>query len=60
MVSNPNVVQAVVPVLQDISISFVHFYVACGHLITVRKDELKGALPGQMKCRACAQKNETS
>jgi hypothetical protein len=58
VVSNPKVVRTVVRVVEDGA--FVHFYLACGHLITVRKDELKGALPRQMKCWACAQKNEKS
>ncbi|MFZ0704561.1 MAG: hypothetical protein WAM71_03075 [Candidatus Korobacteraceae bacterium] len=34
--------------------TFVHFYLACGHLITISKSELEGALPGEMKCWACA------
>jgi len=32
---------------------FVHFYLACGHLITIGKGNLKSQ-PAQMECWACA------
>jgi hypothetical protein len=38
----------------------VHFYLACGHLITMEKGELKGASPAQMKCWACVRESEKS
>ena len=34
--------------------TFVHFYLACGHLITVSKSGLEGAWPREMECWACA------
>jgi hypothetical protein len=34
--------------------TFVHFYLACGHLITVSRNELEGAPPSKMDCWACA------
>jgi len=33
--------------------TFIHFYLACGHLITVQKDDLTGDLPTKMECWAC-------
>lgn len=54
--SNPNVVQAVVRVVEEAT--FTHFYLSCGHLITVQKGELKGERPKQMECWACALEKE--
>jgi len=58
MSSKPKVVQPVVRVVTENS--FVHFYLACGHLITIEKGELKGPLPAQIRCWACVQENEKS
>lgn len=57
--SNPKVVQAVVNVVTEEPL--VHFYLACGHLLTIAKRDLKGAQPKEMECWACARKKkETS
>jgi len=54
--SKPKVVQAVVRAVTEGA--FVHFYLACGHLITIEKGELKGPSPAQMRCWACVRENE--
>lgn len=46
-----NSIQAVVRIAEESS--FVHFYLACGHLITIGKADLKGARPHEMDCWAC-------
>ncbi|MGO9515557.1 MAG: hypothetical protein ACLPND_00780 [Candidatus Korobacteraceae bacterium] len=56
MSSRPKAVQAVVRVVTENT--FVHFYLACGHLITMEKAELKGASPSQITCWACVQENK--
>lgn len=56
--SKATVVQAVLHTVTEGS--FVHFSLACGHLITVEKGDLKGPLPTQMKCWACVQEKEKS
>ena len=58
MSSKPKAVQPVVRVVTENS--FVHFYLACGHLITMEKGDMKGALPVQMNCWACQRENEKS
>jgi len=50
--SNPNNMQAVMRVTEEIS--FVHLHLSCGHLLTIRKGDLKGERPKEMKCWACA------
>jgi len=49
--SNPKIGQAVVRTVSEGAL--VHFYLACGHLITVQKGDLKGAAPTEMECWAC-------
>jgi len=56
MSSKPKALQTVVRVVTENS--FVHFYLSCGHLITMEKGELKGPLPAQMSCWACLQERE--
>ena len=51
--SKPQTMQAVVRVEEDFN--FVHFYLACGHLITVNKNDLRNKHPEQMECWACLQ-----
>jgi hypothetical protein len=36
---------------------FVHFYLACGHLITVAKNNVGERLPRNLECWACAVDN---
>jgi hypothetical protein len=50
--SSPGTIQAVVRVVEEFH--FAHFYLACGHLITVNKHELRDKHPQQMECPACA------
>ena len=50
--SNPKFEQAVVRVVGEGNL--VHFYLACGHVITIEKRDLKGERPKQMECWACA------
>ncbi len=33
--------------------SFVHCYLACGHMITLHREDLKEASPSSMGCWAC-------
>jgi hypothetical protein len=50
--SDPNHMQ---PVLRSVTDElFVHFYLACGHLITIPKGEITGTLPRTIECWACA------
>ena len=49
--SNLKIVRAVVRTMSEGTL--IHFYLACGHLITVQKDDLKGDLPANMACWAC-------
>lgn len=49
--SNPKIVRSVVRTVKEGT--FIHFYLACGHLISVQKDDLKGDLPTKMECWAC-------
>lgn len=53
---NPKIVQAVVRVVTEEPL--IHFYLACGHLITVQKDDLKVDLPTKMVCWACEEEKE--
>jgi hypothetical protein len=42
-------------VLRSISESaFIHFYLACGHLVTVARGDLGTELPSVLDCWACA------
>ena len=42
------------PVLRSVSESaFVHFYLACGHLITIARGDLGTELPSVLDCWAC-------
>jgi hypothetical protein len=42
-------------VLRSVSESaFVHFYLACGHLITIARGDLGTELPSVLDCWACA------
>jgi hypothetical protein len=34
--------------------SFLHFYLACGHLVTVKKGDLRNKQPQEMECWACS------
>src|SRR5271167_4196868 len=38
--------------------SFVHGYLACGHLITMHKEDLKESAPSLIKCWACEEENK--
>jgi hypothetical protein len=49
---NPNNLQSVVHVTEETN--FAHLYLSCGHLLTVKKGDLKGERPKQMECWACA------
>jgi hypothetical protein len=44
--------QAVVRVTEDVN--FAHFHLACGHLVTVSKHDLRNKSPVQMNCWACS------
>jgi hypothetical protein len=49
----PKIVQTIVrSVLEG---TFIHFYLACGHLITAHKEDFKGKLPSVLECWACEQ-----
>jgi len=50
--SNPNNMRAVVRVTEEIT--FVHVSLSCGHLLTIKKGDLKGDRPKKMECWACA------
>jgi hypothetical protein len=52
---NSNVLTAQRVVRSVSEATVVHFYLACGHLITISKSELVGTLPGEMRCWACAE-----
>jgi len=49
--TNPRFMREVVRLEEESG--FVHFYLACGHLITIGKGNLKSQ-PAQMECWACA------
>ena len=54
--SDPNRVQ---PVLRSVTDGiFVHFYLACGHLITIPTGDLAERLPRTLECWACASESE--
>jgi hypothetical protein len=38
--------------------SFVHCYLACGHMITLRKGDLKEPSLSSMECWACEEENK--
>ena len=37
--------------------SFVHCYLACGHMITVHREDLKESSPSSMECWACEEEH---
>lgn len=49
--SNLKLVRAVVRTVSEGAL--VHVYLACGHLITVQRGDLKNAAPTEMECWAC-------
>jgi hypothetical protein len=50
--SEPKIMQPVVRRVQERA--FVHFYLACGHMITMRKEKLvEGSFPSLVECWAC-------
>lgn len=46
------IVQAVTRVAEETS--FVHFYLACGHLVTIKKGDLPDKQPQKLECWACS------
>ena len=38
----------------------VHCYLACGHLITLRKEDMHRPSPSEMECWACEEEQTTS
>jgi hypothetical protein len=36
----------------------VHFYLACGHMITMRKEDLEESSPSSIECWACEEANK--
>ena len=38
--------------------SFVHCYLACGHVITMHKEDLKESSPSSIECWACAEESK--
>ena len=38
--------------------SFVHCYLACGHMITMHKEDLKESSPPAIKCWACEEESK--
>jgi hypothetical protein len=40
--------------------AFVHFYLACGHLITMARGDLGTELPSVLDCWACAAERSRS
>ena len=56
--SNPKIVRRVVRVETDGIL--VHFYLACGHLITERKKDVASRLSSEIECWACAGENKES
>lgn len=38
--------------------SFVHCYLACGHMITMHKEDLKESSLSSIKCWACAEESK--
>jgi hypothetical protein len=51
--ATPETMQAVVRVAEELH--FVHFYLACGHMITVNKHDARNKHPELMECWACSQ-----
>jgi len=37
---------------------FVHFYLACGHMITMREEDLEENSPSSIECWACEEENK--
>ena len=58
VVSNPKMMRKVVRVATDGIL--VHFYLACGHLITERKSDWLGKSPSEIECWACAEESKES
>jgi len=48
---SPQIMQKIVRTVQQSF--FVHCYLACGHLITVHKIDLKEPFPASIECWAC-------
>ena len=38
--------------------SFVHCYLACGHMITMHKEDLDESSPSSIKCWACEEESK--
>ena len=53
MAAKPKMVRAVVRVVSEGVL--VHLYLACGHLITMHKDDFHGKFPAELECWACEQ-----
>ena len=51
MTTDHKIMQPVVRTVRDSP--FVHFYLECGHLITMTEQDLKEGLPSSMECWAC-------
>jgi hypothetical protein len=48
---NPKIMQSIVRMVRDHS--FVHFYLVCGHMITMTDEDLKETPPTSIECWAC-------
>jgi hypothetical protein len=52
MAAEQKIVQPVARIVRE-DIFFVHCYLACGHMVTVRNEDLTESPPSTMRCWAC-------
>jgi hypothetical protein len=52
MAAEQKIMQPVVRIVRE-GIFFVHCYLACGHMVTMRNEDLTESPPSSMKCWAC-------
>ena len=56
--SLPKVAQ---PVVRSVSqLTVIHFYLACGHMVTFHRSDFPNTLPSVIDCWACAEENKKS